>query len=112
ALRDRTPVCRATPPTHRYTLSLHDALPIFRRKIEASGALESSQEVIREGAAFTVTTRRRMPTDQVPASFRSLVGQSLDVRLVERSEEQRLNSSHVKISYAVFCLKKKILKSA
>src|SRR5690606_42014567 len=24
-----------------------------------------------------------------------------------RSEEQRLNSSHVKISYAVFCLKKK-----
>src|SRR5690606_41368455 len=25
-----------------------------------------------------------------------------------RSEEQRLNSSHVKISYAVFCLKKKI----
>src|SRR5699024_11597129 len=25
----------------------------------------------------------------------------------ERSEEQRLNSSHVSISYAVFCLKKK-----
>src|SRR5690606_40753205 len=25
----------------------------------------------------------------------------------DRSEEQRLNSSHVKISYAVFCLKKK-----
>src|SRR5690606_40381847 len=28
-----------------------------------------------------------------------------------RSEEQRLNSSHVKISYAVFCLKKKIHSS-
>src|SRR5690242_20990294 len=27
--------------------------------------------------------------------------------LVERSEEQRLNSSHMSISYAVFCLKKK-----
>src|SRR5207249_1919010 len=27
-----------------------------------------------------------------------------------RSEEQRLNSSHVSISYAVFCLKKKIKK--
>src|SRR5207249_10775841 len=26
----------------------------------------------------------------------------------ERSEEHRLNSSHVSISYAVFCLKKKI----
>src|SRR5690606_7546092 len=30
------------------------------------------------------------------------------IRITEkRSEEQRLNSSHVKISYAVFCLKKK-----
>src|SRR5690606_39730565 len=28
-----------------------------------------------------------------------------------RSEEQRLNSSHVKISYAVFCLKKKKLSA-
>src|SRR5260221_5392295 len=28
-------------------------------------------------------------------------------RLVTRSEEQRLNSSHTVISYAVFCLKKK-----
>src|SRR5215469_7497233 len=27
--------------------------------------------------------------------------------LAKRSEEQRLNSSHVEISYAVFCLKKK-----
>src|SRR5690606_42108289 len=27
--------------------------------------------------------------------------------LTKRSEEPRLNSSHVKISYAVFCLKKK-----
>src|SRR5438874_9009235 len=27
--------------------------------------------------------------------------------LAGRSEEQRLNSSHVEISYAVFCLKKK-----
>src|SRR5690606_39838305 len=29
-----------------------------------------------------------------------------------RSEETRLNSSHVKISYAVFCLKKKRIKHA
>src|SRR5699024_12382017 len=28
-------------------------------------------------------------------------------RIIVRSEEQRLNSSHVSISYAVFCLKKK-----
>src|SRR6266481_1335825 len=30
---------------------------------------------------------------------------------VERSEEQRLNSSHSSISYAVFCLKKKKLSN-
>jgi hypothetical protein len=57
-----------------------------QRKIAASGALDSSMEVARDGDAFTVTTRRKMPTDQVPASFRSLVGQSLDVRLVEAWE--------------------------
>src|SRR5690606_40470198 len=32
------------------------------------------------------------------------------VLAVERSEEPRLNSSHVKISYAVFCLKKKRIR--
>lgn len=54
-----------------------------RRKLAASGALDSSHEILREGEAFTITTRRQMPTDQVPSAFRSLVGQSLDVRLVE-----------------------------
>lgn len=57
-----------------------------RAKIDATGALDSSFEVIRDGDAFTVTTRRRLPTDQVPARFRSLVGQSLDVRVVEAWE--------------------------
>src|SRR5690606_40933848 len=37
-------------------------------------------------------------------SFESILGDKLTAF---RSEEQRLNSSHVKISYAVFCLKKK-----
>src|SRR5256885_7034106 len=32
------------------------------------------------------------------------------VEPLRRSEEQRLNSSHLVISYAVFCLKKKINK--
>src|SRR5690242_21176019 len=34
-----------------------------------------------------------------------------DEREVPRSEETRLNSSHMSISYAVFCLKKKIKKN-
>lgn len=64
-----------------------------RRKVEASGALESSVEVLREGEAFTVTTRRQMPTDQVPSAFRSLVGQRLDVRLVEAWQEPHADGS-------------------
>src|SRR5437870_10093984 len=51
-----------------------------------------------------------------PVSFRTLrenaarAGpEDVDLILMDfmRSEEQRLNSSHVAISYAVFCLKKK-----
>ncbi|MFC4554207.1 DUF2505 domain-containing protein [Georgenia faecalis] len=57
-----------------------------QREIAASGALDSSVEILRDGDAFTVTTRRKMPTHQVPAKFRSLVGQSLDVRLVQAWE--------------------------
>src|SRR5690606_39284040 len=39
--------------------------------------------------------------------FRSAGLPILYAKLAERSEETRLNSSHVKSSYAVFCLKKK-----
>src|SRR5690606_40468579 len=40
----------------------------------------------------------------IEASLQLTFGQLCQIN---RSEEQRLNSSHVKISYAVFCLKKK-----
>src|SRR5439155_2168810 len=43
---------------------------------------------------------------QVP-SLPQLVHQPVATAVVVRSEEQRLNSSHVASSYAVFCLKKK-----
>jgi hypothetical protein len=56
------------------------------RKMAAAGALDSDCEIVRDGQAFTVTTRAKMPTTAVPASFRSLVGDSLDVRLVEAWE--------------------------
>lgn len=77
---------------HRVGRMLADE-EFVRRKIEASGALDSSQEVFWEGQGFTVTTRRTMPTDQVPSSFRSLVGQSLDLRLVEAWEAPQQDGS-------------------
>src|SRR5437899_10680706 len=69
-----------------YTLSLHDALPIFR------GGLPGHRVLRRDGLAVPHAGER--------------------VHLVEeRSEETRLNSSHLGISYAVFCLKKKNTKN-
>src|SRR5207248_4911637 len=66
-----------------YTLSLHDALPIFER----------------------VVSRRpdRRPGEVPPGLLR----EPLDERRVRDRKSTRLNSSHRTISYAVFCLKKK-----
>ncbi|GAA4416398.1 hypothetical protein GCM10023169_11210 [Georgenia halophila] len=53
------------------------------RKMSAAGALRSSCDVARDGAAFTVTTRADMPTTKIPSAFRSFVGESLEVTMVE-----------------------------
>lgn len=52
-------------------------------KIRASRASEGSHEVVRDGAGFTVTTRRLMPAELVPEKFRSFVRGGIDVRTVE-----------------------------
>src|SRR5438445_5345423 len=85
------------PTTQIYTLSLHDALPIF-----ASGILSNHESRRRSGAFLT-----RKVVDHV-RRLRSLGAQrrSQAPPLVDR-KSTRLNSSHANISYAVFCLKKK-----
>src|SRR5438132_9865323 len=70
-----------TATTEIYTLSLHDALPIWARRSLSRCPASSS------------TTRR--------AGFAPLHWPSRD------RKSTRLNSSHTVISYAVFCLKKK-----
>lgn len=56
-------------------------------KVRATGALEQQVDVTGTAdGAFTVTTRRSMPTDAIPANFRTLVGSVLDVRQVEAWE--------------------------
>src|SRR5207302_8964100 len=69
--------------TEIYTLSLHDALPIFQAALEVSPLLLI-------GALLALA---------LAWAFRT-------TRWGDR-KSTRLNSSHVKISYAVFCLKKK-----
>src|SRR5438270_14034680 len=78
-----------TPTTEIYTLSLHDALPIFRR---ACRGLESPVQRIPPNPARPRAARQNEP------------------RGPDR-KSTRLNSSHSQISYAVFCLKKKKTRS-
>ncbi len=61
-----------------------------RTKVAASGAAPHTVSIVGDaGTGFTVTTRRQMPTNSIPAQFRSLVGASLEVRQVEAWEADR-----------------------
>src|SRR5256885_10670159 len=77
-----------TATTEIYTLSLHDALPISQRRGERCGHRGDQQ------AAHEVLS--------TPATGALTRGVSAPDR-----KSTRLNSSHLVISYAVFCLKKK-----
>src|SRR3712207_7524886 len=79
-----------TATTEIYTLSLHDALPIYE---PPQGAQQGGSRPPRAG--------RR------PGACRGGV-LSLRHRPLDR-KSTRLNSSHANISYAVFCLKKKLV---
>src|SRR5207249_10124817 len=86
--------------TDLYTLSLHDALPIFRRDVlrPGSGARPASLDRQVRPVEQRLRARLRDGAERPPR------------RGVHRSRDRkstRLNSSHVSISYAVFCLKKK-----
>src|SRR5437899_6290740 len=97
-----------SPPTCISTLSLHDALPISLspRRVRPHAAPQSRARGL-----------SRRPRDQfrwrVVAVTSKTCRQVADKRFrrasefSKRSEEHRLNSSHLGISYAVFCLKKK-----
>src|SRR2546430_11389215 len=83
-----------TATTEIYTLSLHDALPIWRRRHDsAHGARALVRRVHRED----VVGRRDQELVFVCEE------QGLDA--VDR-KSTRLNSSHSQISYAGFCLNK------
>src|SRR5436309_8973082 len=88
-----------------YTLSLHDALPILTLPLSrcAHALLERrAASPARIGGGNELDARRKV-ADSSPAG-------DGDAPIFERDRKStRLNSSHVKISYAVFCLKKKKL---
>src|SRR5207249_8351089 len=103
-------VLHDTSPTEIYTLSLHDALPISPHKSELNADYWSGQALQRLGAALKASTAAILAvgTDFDTASHPK---KTTRAAIIERGwtdrKSTRLNSSHVSISYAVFCLKKK-----
>src|SRR5690606_42136402 len=89
----------APPTTEIYTLSLHDALPILGAAAEHPQCRDNHEH------------RDEHETDdpeEHPVPAREFSDDTGGERADERDRKStRLNSSHVKISYAVFCLKKK-----
>src|SRR5690606_41706099 len=105
----RSALCfRGSAPPVIYTLSLHDALPICvgLDVVEADhGVGVDAEDAFRERQpALERAGARRGDGDGVDVE---LLGQFGDPLVDQDRKSTRLNSSHVKISYAVFCLKKK-----
>src|SRR5690606_39986861 len=81
-------------------LSLHDALPIC--PITAAATAPDQEAPRRTATAASTPTSRR-----TAAAYGTMVWSGTDPCNGTDRKSTRLNSSHVKISYAVFCLKKK-----
>src|SRR5690349_23677215 len=96
---------KAAATTQIYSLSLHDALPISGNTVDRDRFLLARCSMIEQEelrlSGFEVDGAVR---DQVSARRRV---DRFDELGVEDRKSTRLNSSHVEISYAVFCLKKK-----
>src|SRR5207248_5794821 len=92
-----------------YTLSLHAALPIFALDVHVARLAR------RHRRAVLVEDLQLLAGDRLAAGARAQVVEpvgAVDVEHLGRTDRKstRLNSSHRTISYAVFCLKKKISK--
>src|SRR5690606_40395231 len=101
-----------TPTTVIYPLSLHDALPIYHPVRPDRWRLAWPADGVRGPASSTFHRRRvyRSAWSQcrrVQASAEPRADRHHEPTNDSDRKSTRLNSSHVKISYAVFCLKKK-----
>src|SRR5436309_10459849 len=95
-----------------YTLSLHDALPIFARLEDACEAAGRDPATIDRVVVTGPELDPGLDSEQAFAETSGRYAEAGVTDLVvhwprpsEDRKSTRLNSSHVKISYAVFCLK-------
>src|SRR5256885_7201626 len=87
-----------TATTEIYTLSLHDALPICLFGHMAADLLSDERHILAQSWRASARRWLRSLKDAVSSRIGSMHGDR---------KSTRLNSSHLVISYAVFCLKKK-----
>src|SRR5699024_12107986 len=91
-----------TTPSAFYTLSLHDALPIFFRYGGTTGGVDIIARIVHQYIGWSMgKTMFLFDFIVITTSVFAILD------LIEDRKSTRLNSSHVSISYAVFCLKKK-----
>src|SRR5439155_24881720 len=99
----------STANTEIYTLSLHDALPILQRRDQrlefAQTLADRRRPAHAERPGHRRSDRHRPPGHPFARRESSLLAGTK--RRPQDRKSTRLNSSHVAISYAVFCLKKK-----
>src|SRR5690606_42092227 len=102
----------ATTTPALYSLSLHDALPIYAglrlgseipaRQFCRDGQMQRGLRVtLRQVTLAGCVGLRRKPAPQVDLVAHG----NTEATAIGDRKSTRLNSSHVKISYAVFCLK-------
>src|SRR5699024_12659679 len=97
------------PPAELYTLSLHDALPIFYIGFHLTFFIQHILGLIgMQRRIYTYMSGQGLETMNMVSTIGSFVMSAAIILLVVKDRKStRLNSSHVSISYAVFCLKKK-----
>src|SRR5690606_41022570 len=98
--------------TELYPLSLHDALPILAEGSPALGAsffgkaIYTSEDLQQLSAVATQVVSLNLSGMPLTDTDAEILRTFVNLReLVLDRKSTRLNSSHVKISYAVFCLK-------
>src|SRR5206468_9533474 len=97
-----------TATTDLYTLSLHDALPIYLKAFQyyMQGRSYINRRTREDQLAAIHYCQKAIDEDRNYAlAYAGLAEAHAD------RKSTRLNSSHDQISYAVFCLKKKTLTS-
>src|SRR5690606_39777840 len=102
----RAVVAKVVPPVAPYVEYRSDQEEAARQIGGLKAFVDAAAALVGRPAHFREVQRHRLAGDA--GQFEIDLGQPLDpgLRRVDR-KSTRLNSSHVKISYAVFCLKKK-----